>query len=292
MASSQEVQLNFERLPRYQDRQFVPENADLTNLDEIKGLYQELLERKVSSSKELERWVLDRSEFEAALDQQGSILYILMTCQTDDSLRTQNYKHFIETISPATKPLEDRLNRRYLEMNGQFTLDERRYAIYTKAIRADIELFVDANIELETKIALLSQEYQSICGAMTVEFDGREQTLPEMGKYLLEPDRTLREKAWRASSQRRLKDKGKLDELFNKMLFLRHGIAVNAGFTNFCDYQFKSLHRFDYTPADCRNYHESIEKLVVPLWSQILENRKRQMGLVTLRPWDTAVDPL
>ena len=64
---------------------------------------------------------------------------------------------------------------------------------------------------MQTKVELLSQEYQGICGAMMVEFDGGERTMQEMGKFLLEPDRDLRERAWRASSTRRLKESLKLN---------------------------------------------------------------------------------
>jgi oligoendopeptidase F len=71
----------------------------------------------------------------------------------------------------------------------------------------------------------------------------------------------------------------------------RDQIAKNAQFDNFCRYKFKALHRFDYTPEDCIQFHQTIEQSVVPVWSQILKNRKNQMGLDVLRPWDTAVDP-
>jgi len=292
MTTAAQDQLNFDRLPRYQERRFVPESANLTNLEEIHARYDQLLKRDVQSVEELEQWVLDRSELEAALDQQGSILYIRMTCQTDDAARAQSYKDFIQTIVPAVKPLDDQLNKKYLKVLEQFPLDENRYGVYTRAIRTDIDLFVDKNVALQTKVDLLSQEYQALCGAMTVEFEGEERTMPEMGKFLLEPDRGLREKAWRASSQRRLKESKKLDELFDKMLALRDEIAKNAGFDSFRDYKFKSLHRFDYTPQDCKEYHDSVERLVVPLWIQILEKRKNQMKLEGLRPWDASVDPL
>ena len=76
------------------------------------------------------------------------------------------------------------------------------------------------------------------------------------------------------------------------MLKLRHQIAVQAGCKNYMDYQFIAKHRFDYTPQECKRYHETVEKVVVPLWSNILKSRCRQMRLTTLRPWDLSVDPL
>ena len=284
--------VKFERLGPYQERHFVPKNADLAQLEQIIELDEQLLSRELKTQDELERWILDRSELESAIDQQGTILYILMTCQTDDLLRSQSYKNFIETIVPAVKPLEDRLNKKYLNALEQIAIDEDRYGIYTREIRTDIELFVEANVALETKVDLLSQEYQTVCGAMTVEYEGREQTLPQMHKYLLEPAREVREQAWRATTRRRLKDAAKLDKLFADMLALRHQIATNAGMDNFCDYKFKALHRFDYTPLECLEYHRTVERSVVPLWRQILERRRKTMRLERLRPWDTSVDPL
>ena len=287
-----ENQLNFDELPLYQERAFVGQGANLADLTQIEPIYERLLAEEIGSPEALERWILNRSELEAALDQQGSMLYIRMTCQTDDAARVQSYTDFLETIVPATKVFEDRLNTKYLKEFERFALAEDRYGIYTRAVRTDIELFNEKNVEVQTKVDLLSQEYQGICGAMMVEFDGQERTLQEMGKFLLEPDRTLRERAWRASSARRLRESAKLDRLFDQMLALRDEVGRNAGFDNFRDYKFKSLHRFDYTPQDCRQYHESIERLVVPLWTQILEQRKATMKLADLRPWDTSVDPL
>ncbi len=279
-------------LPRYQKRTFVPDDADLTNVGIVTGLYEKLYMRAVRSSKELEEFVLDRSELEAAVSQQGSILYIQMTCQTDDAQKASAYKHFIETVIPAVKPLEDRLNHKFikdLEIHG---LDEKRYQVYIRDVKCNIELFVDDNVPLQTQVDILSQEYQTVNGAMTVDFEGKERTLPEMSKYLLEPQRALRERAWRATADRRLKDKDTLENIFDKMRVLRNDIAKNAGFANFRDYQFKAYHRFDYTPQDCKKYHRVMEDLMVPLIKEIADLRRKQMGLTDLRPWDTAVDPL
>lgn len=284
--------LNLNDLPKYQKRSFVPDDADLSDVKIVTGLYEKLFMRAIRSSKELEAFILDRSELDAAVGQHGSILYIYMTCQTDDPKKAAAYTAFIETIVPAVKPLEDRLNHKFLKDLEIYGLDEQRYQVYIRDVKCNTELFVDDNVALQTKIDLLSQEYQTVSGAMTVEFEGKERTLPEMSKYLLDPDRGLREKAWRATAERRLKDKDKLEEIFDKMRELRNNVAKNAGFANFRDYQFKAWHRFDYTPEDCKKYHRVMEKLMVPLIKEMADVRRKQMKLSDLRPWDTAVDPL
>ena len=281
-----------DQLPPYDPRRFVPNNANLRELAQIQKLYEQLLARGIHSTKDLEEWLLNRSELEAAIEQASGILYIRMTCQTDDEQRANDYRHFIETIVPGIESFNDKLNQKYLKEIENFSIDAKRYYVHNRELKTDKELFREENIPLQTQVSLLSQEYQTVSAAMTVHFEGKERTLPEMGKFLLETDRALRERAWRATAERRLKDAQKLDEIFGKMLALRVKIAQNAGCKNFCDYKFRSLHRFDYTPEDCKKYHTSIESLVVPLWRKILERRRQQMKLESLRPWDTAVDPL
>ena len=56
---------------------------------------------------------------------------------------------------------------------------------------------------------------------MTVSYEGRERTMPEMSKYLELPDRTKREEAWRLTQGRMAKDSDQLDEIFDKMVGLR-----------------------------------------------------------------------
>jgi oligoendopeptidase F len=134
------------------------------------------------------------------------------------------------------------------------------------------------------------QEYQTVTGAMTVKFRGQEYTLPQMRKFLLEPDRALREDAWRATARRRLEEKDKLEELFERMFALRDKIAANAGFANYRDYIWREYHRFDYTPADCRKFHDAVEKLVVPVLEEMKARRREEMKIEAVKPWDIDVD--
>ena len=283
---------NISNLEHFQPRKFVAEGVDFTRFEEIKPYYEKLLAAQIDSAEALEAWVLERSEFDSVLDEAGSILYINMTCQTDDAARAKAYQEYIQTVSPAIKPYEDQLNRQFLELNEKYPLDEERYLVYVREIKADVELFCEANIELETQVDLLSQEYQTIIGAQTVEFEGSEQTIPQMGKYLLETDRDLRERAWKATYARRKQDTEKLEEIFDKMIGLRDQIAKNAGCKNYAEYKFRDLHRFDYTVDDCKAYHASIEKCVVPLYRSIVKKHKELLGYDELRPWDSSVDPL
>ena len=278
------------KLNPYEERGFVSKEAALENLEELRGYYHDLIRREIPNEPALEEWLKDRSELESASDQVRTFLYIQMTCQTDNPEYAEKYKNYIENIIPALKELSQEMDKKYLNIIDMLKIDPSRHAILYLRKKNSMELFRKENIPLQTREALLCQEYQTLCGAMTVEFDGREQTLQMMQKYLHEPDRELREKAWRAITARRLKDSEKMNSIFNELIELRTAIAKNAGFNNFMEYQFKAFNRFDYTPSDCLKFQKSVEECVVPLLARIYSRRKKNLSYKSIKPWDTEVD--
>ncbi len=169
--------------------------------------------------------------------------------------------------------------------------NETGYDIMIREMRKDIEIFREENIPLNTEIQTETQKYGQLSGAMSVELDGEEVTLQQAAVKLQSPDRELRESVYHKVAARRLADKDKFDALYAKLIELRDKVGKNAGFDNFRDYMFKAMGRFDYTPKDCFDFHESVKDQVVPMLNDLAEERKNQLAIDVLRPWDKAVDP-
>jgi len=167
-----------------------------------------------------------------------------------------------------------------------------RYEVFDRDVKNHVELFRPENVPLETEEARLCQQYQKLTGSLTVKFHGEEKTLVQMGRYLEEPDRPLRQEAWELVAKRRLQEAEKFDAIFDRQIKLRHQIARNAGFDNYRDYAFRRLGRFDYTPEDCPRFHDAVETEVMPVERELQAERRAQLKLDKLRPWDLAVDPL
>jgi oligoendopeptidase F len=297
--------LPFGKLAAAKPRSFVPQYADLGDWTQIAPLFDELESRatRAGSAAALERWLLDWSELNAALDEEASRRYIAMTCHTDNAEAEKAYLHFVEHVEPQIKPRQFALEKAYVAHPSRGDLlktaagtagaahDLSRYQVFDRDVKNHVELFRPENVALETEEAKLSQQYQKLIGAQTVNFRGEEKTLVQMGRYLEEPDRALRQEAWELVARRRLQDAAKCDEIFDELITLRSRIAKNAGFDNYRDYAFRQKCRFDYTPADCVKFHHAIETEVMPAVREIHEERRRQLKLEKLRPWDLAVDP-
>jgi oligoendopeptidase F len=272
-------------------RQFVASDADFGQWAAAEPYFQQLLDRDVTTAGELERWLHDASELTACLEEEGTRRYTAMTCQTDDADRRAAYEHYITQIEPQAEPWQDKLRRRFVDLAGKIDLPAGQYEVLERKSRNAIELFREENVPLQAEDKQLRSEYQSTVGAMAVEYDGREQTLQQMGRYLEEPDRGVRETAWRLVADRFQQDAEQLDRLYEKMVALRHKIARNAGLPDYRAYMFRALERFDYTPDDCRAFHDAIEQVCVPAAGRLADTRRSQLGVDSLRAWDMAVDP-
>lgn len=269
---------------------FVPADLDTTVWENIEPLVNALLERPVESSPDLERWLLDRSELDAACAQGRAELYIDMTCDTENEAIQSAYTAYVENVSPKLAPAAFELDTRQVELTKTIGLDDDRYRVLTRDTKAEVELFRQENVPIQTELQKLSQRYDQITGVMTVHFDGREQTFPQMARYQESTDRDQREAAWRAVSERRLADADDMESIYDDMVAKRHQLALNADCASYVDYAFRSMKRFDYTPEDCRRFHDSVETIVVPLMRRIDQQRRETLGVEPLRPWDLAVD--
>ncbi len=286
--------LLFTNLPVHSPRSFVPAQIDLGDWSQIAPLFDRLDARapQCQSPAEFERWILDQGEIFAALDQEGSQRYIAMTCHTDSPEAEASYLHFVEKVEPELKPRQFHLAKLFLAHPLRAQLDKHRYEVFDRDTALLVELFREENVPLQTEEAKLGQQYQKLSGSLTVNFRGEEKTLVQMGRYLEEPDRALREEAWTLVAQRRLQVADQIEEQFEALLKVREQIARNAGFENYLAYSFRAKGRFDYTAEDCVKFHAAVDTEFMPVVRLLQVERKRQLSVDALRPWDTAVDPM
>ncbi|HVV55188.1 MAG TPA: M3 family oligoendopeptidase [Mucilaginibacter sp.] len=270
-------------------RHYIPGNLNI-KWENLEPLFIELTERPINSVEELEQWLRDRSELEAALEEDFAWRYIRMTCDTTSNELLQSFQYFATEIEPKTAPYSNELNKKLVGNPYADQLHQEKYFIYLRGVKKALELFREENIPLLTEIQVEQQKYQSITGSMSVHIGDKEYTLEQAAVILKDTDRSKRQEAWEKITVRRLQDKDKLNELFNHLRNLRHKVALNAGFENFRDYMFQALGRFDYTPQDCYAFHEAIEKEIVPILRELAGKRKTALGLDKLEPWDLDVD--
>lgn len=268
---------------------FLPAKLKITSWEVLEPYFKQLLDREINTAPELEQWLRHRSELEAFVSEDLAWRYVKMTCDTTNKQLEEAYLFFVTEIEPQIAPLNDQLNRKLLQSPYVKELDHNKYFIYLRGIQKEMEIFREENVPLMAEVQTESQKYGSIVGSMTVEVDGKELTLQQASNYLKHTNRSKREEVYAKIASTRMAKAQELNDLFDRLISLRHRIATNAGFANYRDYMFAALGRFDYTPEDCYAFHNSVRDEVVPLCKAINERRKKELGH-DLRPWDMEVD--
>ncbi|AFZ68076.1 M3 family oligoendopeptidase [Deinococcus peraridilitoris] len=198
------------------------------------------------------------------------------------------YLAFLQHVQPEVTRASHGLNQKLLALSGW--QPEAQHEQMLRQLRNAAALFREENVTLETEAHRLANEFNKITGAQRAVVNGEALTLPEAQRLLLQPDRGVRESAWRAIMAARLKSAPQLDAVFLELLKLRRQMARNAGFPNYRDYVWQAMNRFDYSPRDTRTLHEAVEQTVTPLLARVFAERRAAFGLDALRPWDTSAD--
>lgn len=276
-----------QKIPRH----FLPEDFIVTNWETLEPFFKELVDRNIDTPASMEQWLKDQSELEAVVSEDACWRQIKMTCDTENKELEAAFNFYCMEIQPKIQPYADALNKKLVNHPLAKELDGEKYFTYLRTIGKSIELFREQNIPIQAELAVMQQHFGVITGKMTVTIEGQEYTLQQAAKFLESHDRNLREEAYRKIQDRRLEDKEELNNLFNDLVKKRHQLAINAGFSNYRDFRFKELGRFDYTKEDCFAFHDAVKTHVLPLVNIIYQKKKEKLGLDSLRPWDVEAEP-
>src|SRR6201996_1619064 len=107
-------------------RTYLPQNFDI-KWETLEPLFKELTERPINSVDELEHWLRDRSELEAALEEDFAWRYIRMTCDTTDAELLQKFQYFATEIEPKIAPYNNELNKKLVGSEWADKLHAEKY---------------------------------------------------------------------------------------------------------------------------------------------------------------------
>ncbi len=269
----------------------LPPGFDATDRAALQHACDELLARPLPDAAALEEWLLDADELESAVEAAVTGARIAASRDSADAGARERHLRIQQELLPFARPLQDRLDRRFLDHPSRAALSRGRWGAFDRLRANRAALYRPANVPLAAREAALVLRHDQLLGGLTVDFRGERLTPQALQRWMDQPDRGLREQAFRAQAAARLGLSEELSGLFEQLLALRRELAANAGFLGYRDFRFRELERFDYGPAECEAFAQAIEEQVVPVVGELREARRRALGLAQLRPWDLAADP-
>jgi oligoendopeptidase F len=242
---------------------------------QIEPFYSELAKAPLSEDT-LTAWLTQWSRLSDLLEETQMCLWIECMRDTTSAERGERRRRFDDEVGVRAAAFDRQLGRRLAECGAE----PEGFALSMRNARALAGQEDDQEL-LKAQERLLIERYQALPANQ----------IRSLASALEQESRAERERCWRLIAQRRLADRGVIDELWRSSLQVRRQIAVSAGYRHYRDYRWQQLLRFDYSAGDCQALSSAIEEVVVPAASALWEKRRRQMGVSELRPWDTEFNP-
>jgi oligoendopeptidase F len=249
----------------------------------------EALQQTDLTHENVNAWLHTWSDLTAILMETDAQIYRDISENTADSEADARFLNWIENIMPEVQVAEQALKEKWLALEGYTPGPEIEQ--HYKRTRTEAEIFRKENVPLFIELSKLSNQAEKLVGGMLVEWDGEKITVPQAQQKLEDPDRSTRERVWKALMGTWAEARTEMNRLYLEMRTLRQKVARNAGFDNFRDYTWQAYGRFDYTPADAFTFHDAIEHEVVPLASDYYRHLQEKLGVDALRPWDEKASP-
>ena len=137
--------------------------------------------------------------------------------------------------------------------------------------------------------ARLDAQYTELTAGAQLSFQGQTSNLSEIVKYREHPDRSIRQAAEQVRWQWFADHRETLDDIFDQLVKLRHGMAQKLGFDNFVDLGYQRMMRVDYNQQDVARYRQMVLEEVTPFGNQLRSYQAQQLGIEKTMSWDEAV---
>lgn len=270
-------------------RAFLANDLQINSWEAIEQYYTKLQAEDISNIGAVTDWLIKRSELIAAVEEEKAWRYINTSRYTDNKDYSEAYIIFSQDIEPQITKAEKTLDKKFIQSIAAIESPDD-YKVFIRGIEKQLELYREENIALLSDIDIEEQKYSAIAGKMSVQYKGQEITLQQADNLLKSTNRIVRKEIFDLIYDRRGIDYDELSRLLDSLVRMRQKVAQNAGYSNYLQYRFDELGRFDYGVDDCMQFHNSVKTTVMPLIESLANNRRKELSLDRLLPFDLKVD--
>jgi len=195
-------------------------------------------------------------------------------------------KDYYDSIGPDIQEVYNKLDQAVDASRFKADLIEKWGATFLKKIEMELKTFDPKIMDMLRKETDLRNKYTKLTAGAKIEFDGKSYNLAGLGPFHTHEDRDLRKRSVAARFQWFEDNADEFDELYDKLVKLRHEIATTLGYKNFVELGYLRMGRSDYGPDEVANFRKQIVDHVVPIVTQLLEQKKAILGLDHLYFYD------
>lgn len=210
------------------------------------------------------------------------------TLNTRDDFYVKEVEYYDEV-----SPYESQLMAEYGQamLNGKFKkqLSEKLSPALIKSFENSAKANDEKIIEDMQQEAKVVMEYSKLMSTMQFEYEGKSLPLSVVKGYLNDSDRAVRKAAAFSIGEGLQKHAEKLDDIFDRLVKIRDGMAKKLGYKNFVELGYYRMDRKDYDAADVKAFRGNVLKYLVPVVETLKNELKEELRLTPFTFYDNAV---
>ena len=229
--------------------------------------------------------IMDANESASEYQSYASIASLNFSRDINDD-KAKAEKDYYDSIGPDMMEIGDSFDKVVDQSQFKSELSEKWGDKFLKDIETSLKTFdpkIKGMLKEETD---LRNEYTKLTAGAKIEFDGKEYNLAGLGPFHSDMDRDVRKRSYEARFKWFGQNSDALDDIYDKLVKLRHKIAVTLGYENFIELGYMRMGRSDYGPNEVSNFRKQIVDHVVPVVNKLIDTKKEILGLDHLYFYD------
>lgn len=225
------------------------------------------------------------NEVEKEIDSYATLCRIRHSINTGDDYYAKE-NEYLDTILPQIQNTVHEVNDVVLSSPFISVLKTRvphTYFLMKQMEKKSFSSAIVVDLQEENK---LTSMYQALIAGAQICFDDKTYTLSELDAKMKVVDRNIRKRATKAYWGWFEEHESELAGIFDRLVQVRHRMAVKMGYPNYITLGYYRMNRFDYDPKDIADYRKQIRDSVVPLNNELYARQQRRLGIDALYAWD------
>ena len=229
--------------------------------------------------------IKDYNQYFDHIDSMIQLALVRHSINTKDAFYDEE-QAFVNDSLPLIESESVLFTNALLESKYRNELEQELGDLLFKKAELSKKTFKDEIISLLQEENKLTTEYAKLKSSAQIEFRGEVYNLSRMTPFATDKDRETRREATLKVSSWYQQNEAAFDDIYDKLVKVRHEIAIKLGYENFIQLGYDRLKRVDYNHQDVAKYREQVKDVIIPVAKDLEARKAKRLGISDMKSFD------
>ena len=263
------------------------ERYDVKNLEKAVETFESVAATAKNAQQVYDSYQLiieEKERFETA----SSLCYTRYTLNTRDEFYLKEQEYYDE-LGPVAVNLVNRTSDVLLKSRFRDELEEMFPVTFFKNLECDTKSHSKDTVTDEQEENALVTEYSQLMSQIAVDWNGEKKPISYVRGFMENSDRNVRKSACEAIGKALEANSNQLDDIYDRLVKVRHRIAKKLGYDNFVQLGYYRMGRIDYDEEDVKRFRKNVLDDIVPVVKELKRKIAKELGIVDFKFYDDFV---